>query len=200
MDDPRRNVCCARKQDAGGRRPVRPATRPLHSHHAVRDGVDGGVHLLRPDEDVEAQGAVGGVDEREEDEGADALVLAVGDGDAEEEEDAGEDEVHGRDDGGEDFYRGHRADDGAPAAAVLEEVHARRDDAEDVEGEGDEYQPGRQRDHDDAGRHVQDHDRAGIRGWQFLANFEAYEKNQSSVIFVRNDGHSPFSEVIPLFS
>ena len=75
-------------------------------------------------------------------------------------EDAGEDEVHGRDDGGEDFYRGHRADDGAPAAAVLEEVHARRDDAEDAEGEGDEYQPGRQRDHDDAGHHVQDHDRA----------------------------------------
>ena len=39
---------------------------------------------------------MGGVDEREEDEGADALVLAVGDGDAEEEEDAGEDEVHGQ--------------------------------------------------------------------------------------------------------
>ena len=40
----------------------------------------------------------------------------------------------------------------------------------------------------------------GIRGWQFLANFEAYEKNQSSVIFVRNDGHSPFSRASPIFS
>jgi hypothetical protein len=40
---------------------------------------------------------------------------------------------------------------------------------------------------------------AEIRGFHFLANFEAFEKNQSSVIFVRNDGHSPFSRASRLF-
>mmetsp|Transcript_830 Transcript_830/g.3246 ORF Transcript_830/g.3246 Transcript_830/m.3246 type:complete len:261 (+) Transcript_830:342-1124(+) len=131
--------------------------RRSHLDDPFRDRQHERVDVLDAVEDVQRQRAEGGVDEREDGEHRDEL--ADGDRAGDEDPDDGERQTHGGHHGGEHLDGDHRADDAAPSATPLEQMHAGRDDAEDGERERDGKHPDGEEEHHHGRGHVSRHER-----------------------------------------